>query len=162
MEQMSGYSPIYDTRRWPRFAANLPVRIVGVNRALTTAIPATGSEISRGGMALRVAMNLKPGDLMQIQFPTSAPSRVTAVVRNRVGDCLGLEFLTQLPPDDVAIEHSKSTSRCVPPRLAKPLNHSCKPHDLYASLRRKQQEFEKLKRQIEALQISLPLLTAEQ
>ena len=87
--------PLYQhTRRWPRHQVDLPVRIVTLNGILTTPVPARGSEISRAGMALHASVGLNPGDYMQIQFPTSSTLRVTAVVRNRIGDCLGLEFLT--------------------------------------------------------------------
>ena len=43
-------------------------------------------------MALHAPVALKPGDLMQFQFPTSMPSNVKAVVRNRTGECLGLDL----------------------------------------------------------------------
>jgi len=46
-------------------------------------------------MALHARIAVRPGDLMQLQVPTSPPIDITAVVRNRTGDCLGLEFLPQ-------------------------------------------------------------------
>ena len=105
-------------------------------------------------MALHASVGLKPGDLMQIQFPTSSTLRVTAVVRNRTGDCLGLEFLTQLPPDDSAMDGS-SEFRGAP-------RDSCNPETLYAGLRRKQQELKQVQREIEALHMAILLLADDE
>jgi hypothetical protein len=147
--------PLYqDTRRWPRHQVDLPVRIVTLNGILTTPVPARGSEISRAGMALHASVGLKPGDFMQIQFPTSSTLRVTAVVRNRTGDCLGLEFLTQLPPDDRAMD-SSAEFRGAP-------RGSCNPETLYAGLRRKQQELKQVQREIEALHMAILLLADDE
>jgi len=44
-------------------------------------------------MALHVRIAATLGDLLQLQFPTSPPTAITAVVRNRTGDYLGVEFL---------------------------------------------------------------------
>ena len=95
-------------------------------------------------------VGLTPGDFMQIQFPTSTTLRVTAVVRNRTGDRLGLEFLTQLPPDDSAMDGSAEF-------LGAPLC-SCDPETLYAGLRRKQQKLKQVQREIEALHMAILLL----
>jgi hypothetical protein len=53
-------------------------------------------------MTLHGCVALNPGDLMELQFPIAEPSRFNAVVRNRNGNCLGLEFIGQLPPDTEA------------------------------------------------------------
>src|ERR1039458_7264160 len=98
MEQISG--EVQSTRRCPRHQVDLPARIVALNGILITSVPARGSEISRAGMALHAPVALYPGDVMQLQFPTSTPSRVKAVVRNPTCECLGLESLSQLPPDN--------------------------------------------------------------
>src|ERR1700745_3925913 len=127
-----------NTRRWPRHQVDLPVRILTLNGILTTPVPGRGSEISRAGMALRAPVGLKPDDLLQLQFPTSAPVRVTAVVRNRTGDCLGLEFLTQLPRDDRAMDRSTfrpSPHLCDSPELEECALDLCSPQNLYAGLR---------------------------
>jgi len=104
-------------------------------------------------MALHASVGLKPGDYMQIQFPTSSTLRVTAVVRNRTGDCLGLEFLTQLPPDDKAMDGSAE--------FRGNARDSCNPETLYAGLRRKQQELKQVQREIEALNMAIPLLAED-
>src|SRR5260370_7529182 len=107
MEQMSGeVRHFQSTRRWPRHQVDLSVRIIALNGILTTPVPARGREISRPDMALHAPVALKPGDLMQRQFPTSTPSRVTAVVLNRTCDVLRLEFLTRLSPENEFIPFS--------------------------------------------------------
>lgn len=154
-----------NTRRWPRHQVDLPVRIVTLNGILTTPVPSRGSEISRAGMALRAPVGLKPGDLLQLQFPTSTPLRVTAVVRNRTGDCLGLEFLTQLPPDDRAMDRSTlrpSRDLDGPPELGESARALCNLQNLYAQLRRKQQELRQVEREIEALHMAILLLADDE
>jgi hypothetical protein len=94
-------------------------------------------------MALHSTLGLKPGDLMQVEFPTSNPSGVMAVVRNHKDDCFGVEFLSQLPSRDKPLNKS---------------NHSCDPKTLLAGLRRKQLEIMQVQREIEALNLAVPLL----
>lgn len=116
-------------------------------------------------MALHARVALNPGDLVQLQFPTSTPSLVKAVVRNRTGESLGLEFLTQLPPDSEAIVRSRFLPRSVPGgslELRKSLRDSCNPQTLYAGLRRKQEELRQLQREIEALHMAILLLTDDE
>ncbi|HEY4780536.1 MAG TPA: PilZ domain-containing protein [Chthoniobacterales bacterium] len=164
MEQISGeVRQVQSTRRWPRHHVDLPVRIVALNGILTTPVSAHGSEISRAGMALHAPIALKPGDLMQLQFPTSRPSRVHAVVRNRTGQCLGLEFLSQLPPDDEAMDRSMLPSSVGrgSPKLRNPVRDSCNPQTLYAGLRRKQEELRQVRMEIEALNMAILLLADE-
>ena len=161
MEQISGeVRQVQSTRRWTRHHVNLPVRIIALNGILTTPVPARGSEISRGGMALYAPVALKPGELMQLQFPTSKPSGVNAVVRNRTGECLGLEFLTQLPPDDEAMDRSTLNESVLggSPELRTSVRDSCNPHTLYAGLRRKQEELRQVRKEIEALNMAILLL----
>ena len=166
MEQTSGEAgQAQGTRRWPRHRVDLPVRIIALNGILTTPVPARGSEISRAGMALHAPVVLKPGDRMQLQFPTSTPSRVTAVVRNRIGECLGLEFLTQLPPDNEARDRSKWLRSSVlngSPAIRRSLGDSLNPQTLYAGLRRKQEELRRVQREIEALNMAIGLLAEDE
>ena len=166
MEQPSGkVLHGQSTRRWPRQQVDLPVRIIALNGIRTTPIPARGSAISRAGMALHALVALNPGDLMQLQFPTSTPSLVKAVVRNRTGESLGLEFLTQLPPDSEAIVRSRflpSSALAGSPELRTSLRDSCNPRTLYAGLRRKQEELRQVQREIEALHMAILLLTDDE
>jgi hypothetical protein len=102
---------------------------------------------------------------MQLQFPTSTPSRVNAVVRNRAGEYLGLEFLTQLPPDTEARDRSRVLANSVlddSPELPKSVPGTCKPWALYAGLRRKQEELKKVQKEIEALNLAILLLAEDE
>ncbi len=165
MEQTSGeMHHVQSTRRWPRHQVDLPVRIIALSGILTTPIPARGSEMSRAGMALHAPVALKPGDLMQLQFPTSTPSHVTAVVRNRTGECLGLEFLTQLPPDNEPRDRSRLLPSSVlgGSELRRYVHDACNPQTLFAGLRRKQEELRHVQSEIEALKIAIPLLADDE
>src|SRR5579862_9607190 len=162
MEQTSGgVHHTQSTRRWPRHRVDLAVRIIALNGILTTPVPARGREISRAGMALYAPVALEPGDRVRLQFPTSTPSRVTAVARSRMGECLGLEFLTQLPPDNEAKDGSLSLRgpllQSLPDIRRSPEN-SFSQQMLYAGLCRKQEELRRLQREIEALNMAIPLL----
>jgi hypothetical protein len=152
---------VQSTRRWPRHQVDLPVRIIALSGILTTPVLARGSEISRAGMALRAPVALKHGDLMQLQFPTSTPSHVTAVVRNRTGECLGLEFLTQLPPDNETRDRSRLLPNSVLgcSELRRSVRDSCNPQTLFAGLHRKQEELRQVQREIEALKMAVMLLS---
>ena len=116
-------------------------------------------------MALHAPVALYPGDLMQLQFPTSTPSAfVKAVVRNRTRECLGLEFLTQLPPDNEARDPSRFLPSSVldGSRESGEFVHSCNPQTLYAGLRRKQEELRQVQREIEALNMAILLLADDE
>ena len=162
MEQTSGgVHHTQSTRRWPRHRVDLAVRIIALNGILTTPVPARGSEISRAGMALYAPVALEPGDRVRLQFPTSTPSRVTAVVRSRTGECLGLEFLTQLPPDNEAKDGSirlRGPLLQSLPDIRRSPGNSFSQQTLYAGLCRKQEELRQLQREIEALNLAIPLL----
>ena len=162
MEHTSGgMHQAQSTRRWPRHRVDLAVRIIALNGILTTPVPARGSEISRAGMALYAPVALEPGDRVRLQFPTSTPSRVTAVVRSRMGECLGLEFLTQLPPDNEAKDGSISLRAPLLqslPHIRRTKGNSFSQQTLYAGLYRKQEELRQLQREIEALNMAIPLL----
>src|SRR5467141_4699708 len=132
-----------NTRRWPRHRVDLPVRIVVPNGPLTSTVAGRATEISGSGMALRSTLGLKPGDLMQVEFPTSKPSGVMAVVRNHKDDCFGVEFLSQLPSRHRTLNKS---------------NQTCDPKTLFAGLRRKQLEIMQVQREIEALNLVILLL----
>jgi PilZ domain len=131
-----------NTRRWPRHRVDLPVRIVIPNGLLTSTVAGRATEISGSGMALHSTLGLKPGDLMQVEFPTSNPSGVMAVVRNHKDDCFGVEFLKQLPSRDKTLKS----------------NQTCDPKTLFAGLRRKKLEIIEVQREIEALSLAIPLL----
>jgi PilZ domain len=85
-----------NTRRWPRHEVDLPVGVVLQCGPSRTLIPGRGTEISEGGMSVYAAVDLKPYDLMEIEFQQPSRTQITGIVRNRVAYCFGLEFLTPL------------------------------------------------------------------
>jgi hypothetical protein len=116
-------------------------------------------------MALHARIAVRPGDLMQLQVPTSPPIDITAVVRNRTGDCLGLEFLPQLPFVNEGREEPKLRRSSAPgrsPELRQAVRASCNPQTVYAALRRKQQELRHVQMEIEALNIAILLLADDE
>ena len=153
-------SPL-NTRRWPRHHVDLPVRIVVLNGLLASAVPGRGTQISRSGMAVRSTLALKPGDLMQVQFPTSKPLGVTAVVRNRKDDCFGLEFLVQLSYGDRTMNQPQFVCNAAGAgtRESEELAvRSYNPKALLQGLRRRQLEIKQVHREIQALNLAILLL----
>ncbi len=86
-----------NTRRWQRYPVDLPVRILPCSRLPAIAVTGRGSELSQCGMALYAGVDLKPDDLMEVEFLIPDSLRVMAIVRNRSGYYFGLEFLERLP-----------------------------------------------------------------
>ncbi|MFZ0806355.1 MAG: PilZ domain-containing protein [Candidatus Sulfotelmatobacter sp.] len=84
-------------RRWDRLPVDIPVRVITSKGFSTTVVTGRGTEMSEGGMMLYAGLLLNPGDLLEIEFDTPAPSRVPAIVRSRNGFCFGLEFIAPLP-----------------------------------------------------------------
>ena len=105
------------------------------------------------------------GMAVHSRFQTN-PSGVTAVVRNREGDCFGLEFLPQLSSGDRTLNQSKFF--CNPaggggtPESQELARHSCNPQALLAGLRRKQAEIKRVQREIEALNLAIVLLAEDE
>lgn len=158
-------TPTLNTRRWPRHQVVLPVRIVALNGHSTSPALARGSAISRAGMALHAKIALRLGDLMQLQVPTSPPVDITAVVRNRAGDCSGLEFLPQpLVLNDLRGQEKllRSSVPAGSPELRQSVRASCNPQAVYATLSRKQQELRHVQREIEALNVAILLLADDE
>jgi|SRR2546423_5083772 hypothetical protein len=147
-------------RRWPRYEIDLPVRILALNGVPNPPVEGRGHEISRAGMALHASVPAQPGVLLQLQFPTSEASRVIAIVRNRKGNSMGLEFLSQLSPDDTKNETMRPAG--VSRDLRKVRTDSCTAQALYAGLRRKQEEQERIQKEIQALRLAIALLADDQ
>lgn len=85
-----------NTRRWPRHEVDLPVGVVLQCGPSRTLVPGRGTEISEGGMSVYAAVDLKPYDLMEIEFQQPSRTQIAGIVRNRIAYCFGLEFLTPL------------------------------------------------------------------
>jgi len=90
---MAANSP---SRRWPRQAVDLPVRVGIYRDSETVLVPGLVTELSEGGMSLYAGMWLKPGDLLEVEFQMPVARTVQAVVRNKTGFNFGLEFIETL------------------------------------------------------------------
>lgn len=90
------------SRRWPRYAADLPVRVTPSRRVSKTAVPGRVNAISEGGIALHASIYFEPGDLMEIEFQTPQFLRLVGRVRSRAGYCFGLEFLSELSTEQTS------------------------------------------------------------
>jgi hypothetical protein len=69
-------------------------------------VDARGRDMSEGGMAVFAGVELRVGDIIEIEFTpaySGQPMRVKAEVRNRRGYSYGIEFLT-----DTAIEQTQA------------------------------------------------------
>ncbi len=84
-------------RRWERMPVDMPVRVITSKGFSTTVVEGRGTEMSQGGMVLYAGILLNPGDLLELEFDTPVPSKITAIVRSKNGFCFGLEFITPLP-----------------------------------------------------------------
>src|ERR1700675_4462669 len=125
-----------NTRRWPRHPVELPVPVFPRGGDSKLTIQGRGIEMSEGGMTLYAGLPLKPGDYMDVEFQTPGRTRVSAIVRSRVGYCFGLEFVTPL---GTTLKTSKE--------LANPAGKV----DLRTVLRRKELEMDRLRKEIATL-----------
>ena len=89
-------SPQGPHRRWERQTVDLPVKVGIYRNSETLLVPGLVTELSEGGMSLYAGMQLKPGDLLEVEFEMPIPRTVQAVVRNRTGYNFGLEFTEKL------------------------------------------------------------------
>jgi hypothetical protein len=120
------FSPT-NTRRWPRYPVDLPLRIVPLEGIVEVDVAGRTTEISEGGMALCAGISLQPGDPIEIEFQAPRHSRVTGVIRNRTGYYFGVEFQTPLA------EGAPGTN------------------DISSALHQKQGEIARLRKEIEVL-----------
>lgn len=87
-------------RRWPRVAVDMPVHVrvttQGPTRTLTC--EGHGMDLSCGGLAVVVDIDLLVGDQINVEFippNTPEPAAFRGFVRNRHGNKYGVEFITE-------------------------------------------------------------------
>jgi PilZ domain len=94
-------------RRWERSQIDVPIRLIFWNSLHTAKIvDARGRDMSEGGMAVFAGVELRIGDIIEIEFTpaySGQPLRVKAEVRNRRGYSYGIEFLA-----DTATEQTQA------------------------------------------------------
>jgi len=84
-------------RRWERRKIDIPVRLIFWNSLHAAKIvDARGRDMSDGGLAVFAGVELRVGDIVEIEFTpaySGQPLRVKAEVRNRRGYSYGIEYL---------------------------------------------------------------------
>ena len=89
-------------RRWRRSRLTVPVRVIMEN-AGRDVLNTRGSQMNDGGITVRADRELAIGDEAEIKFtpPHFYPFvRLRGVIRNRVGDLYGVEFLAKSATDN--------------------------------------------------------------
>ncbi len=84
-------------RRWRRHKVDVPIRVIVHGTSKTSLFDGRGNELSEGGMALTAGVELRPGDVVDVEFTppySGAPIRHRGIVRNRTGYRYGIEFLS--------------------------------------------------------------------
>jgi hypothetical protein len=92
-ESLPGYAY---ARRWLRYEVDVPIRVIVCTVAKTKIFDARGISLSEGGMALFAGAELRPGDLVAVEFTpaySAPPIRVDATICNRMGYHYGVQFL---------------------------------------------------------------------
>src|SRR5437660_11169600 len=87
--------PHQKTRRWRRLQVDLPIQLYVRNGSSQIVVPGRAMEISEGGMGFCAGIDLKPGDLLEVQFEEPG-TRVMGVIRSRTAYSFVLEFISPL------------------------------------------------------------------
>jgi len=150
-----------NTRRWPRYPVDLPVRILPCSRLPATAVTGRGTELSQGGMALYTAVDMEPDDLMEVEFLSPHPLKFMATVRNRSGHYFGLEFLARLSKQAGGLPKNRPAALPKPPAKIggdESTNDSPLVRKVFAALDLKSVEVTRVQGEIDALLIAARLL----
>lgn len=133
-------SPFPILRRWPRHPVDLPVSVTLMNGNARIRVPGRVSEISDGGMALYAGVQMRAGDSVKVEFQTPGQTQVEGVVRSKAGCSFGIEFVAPLS--------GEARKPFNPPPSAAPRSQA----EFISLLRRKEQEIQRLRTEIEILQ----------
>ena len=85
-----------EQRRWTRYSIDVSLRAGVRSGDLVKTVYGRGTNVSRGGLAGYLAIELTIGDTVELEITlpySSQPLSITAVVKNRASYCYGLEFL---------------------------------------------------------------------
>ena len=91
-------------RRWPRFPVDfaVEVRLTTQGPTKVVACEGRGTDISGGGLAVRADIDLPVGAQVGVEFTppySGEPMIFRCFVRNRDGNCYGMEFITENDED---------------------------------------------------------------
>ena len=87
-------------RRWQRLQVDLPLRVFVSTGKSEFVVDGRATELSPGGICFCAGIEVKPGDLLEIEFENPVCTRVMGVIRSRSGFTFGMEFLTPLPTEE--------------------------------------------------------------
>src|SRR5262249_10835010 len=79
-----------EMRRWRRYPVDLPVRVIVPNGdgGRKAFMPARGTAVSGGGMAVYVDLPLKRDDAVEVEFQIPSKLLVAGIVRSRREHCV--------------------------------------------------------------------------
>lgn len=102
--QEDASSALVAKRKWQRFAVDMSVAVRMTTQGPTRAVACEGhgTDISVGGLAVTAGIDLPVGAQVGVEFtlPNSGQSLMfRCFVRNRAGNCYGLEFITENDDD---------------------------------------------------------------
>ena len=100
---MESKKPDYSIqRRWKRYRVEMRLKVFLMKEGPQKFTFAQGSDISEGGLAAYIPLDLNPGESVEVEFifPYSKTSvRVVADVRNKNGFRYGMEY-SKIDPSD--------------------------------------------------------------
>jgi hypothetical protein len=111
-ETIAGGPQFSNSRRWPRFAINVPIRAVVQREDRVLIVEGRGNELNEGGLQVFAGVELRVGDSVDIEFTPpyqGLPIRARCMVRNRRGYYYGVEFLNETPDDRKKIASIRQT-----------------------------------------------------
>jgi hypothetical protein len=85
-----------EQRRWTRYDIDVTLRVTIHSGDLVKTVHGRGNNMSRGGLAAHIAIELAVGDSVQLEitFPYSSQRlSIAARVRNRESYCYGMQFI---------------------------------------------------------------------
>jgi hypothetical protein len=95
-----------ESRRFQRFRIDLPVRVVVPMQDKTKIVSGRGTDLNEGGLAVFAGTEMRVGDCIYIEFTppySGKPVRVAGQIRHRTGYKYGIEFITDTPDQQKAV-----------------------------------------------------------
>ena len=93
-------------RKFQRLAFNVPVNVVVLKSGVPATIPGRAMDVSQGGISTVIAGELRPGEVVGMDFrlsPMSQPIQAKAVVRHSSLMKHGMQFLAIAPEHEKAL-----------------------------------------------------------
>ena len=87
-------------RRGPRYPVDLPLRVQVATPARNEFMLGHGRDVSHGGMAIYIPVELETGDAVLVELIFSTPPEILtlrAEIKNRMGFKYGVEFIRPSP-----------------------------------------------------------------